>query len=207
MTKETGLYYQKNPFDVWVHAEVYSPEDLRTEFKELGTSLALPAVKKLFPATREDVCLNIPYIATPTMIEDFAEAWDSEWEKASDFSLAPAFSSVLGRLREAAADSHIDYVELRAFYRIMMVSNLIHSGWRDEKASFEAQTLQNKFNKDFEHRLQRLVKETNSDSWRFFANPKGVQIWSTGQAEVLGYMERTSPKWRKIVHQTQRDLN
>ncbi len=191
---------------LWVNkTDIDSILRLREEFAAISSSFSEAQIKRIFPDKR-DKCPFVTYVATPSMIEDFVNQWAPDWQEKERFSLATMLSEMISLLKEAASEPDKIYEELRGYFRALMISNLLYSGWRPQSNDMNALLVQTYFDREFGKRLKRLAKETRSDAWAFFADQKGAQMWTIAQAEVLEHMEAESPVWKEIFHQTQKDL-
>ncbi len=194
--------------DLWISRSNKVVNEARKKvLKSIRTTLSPTDINRLFPEPTVTCPHYVPYIATPTMLENFTEQWDPDWRIRRDFSLKPLIDSLYGRLKDAQGESHVDYAELRGSYRLLMIQNLLQSGWRPEKDNYEAKYAQAEKDKDFSLRLKRLVKLTHSNSWSFFSKGGGDEIWKVAQAEVLAHMETTDfPLWTNIFRRSQKGL-
>lgn len=191
---------------LWIdEGDFESTLKLRRELKSIRTTLPKSEISRVLPS-QKDKCPYVPYIATPSMIEEFVGKWDSHWDEKEDFSLAPMLVSMHGLLKEATVGGHKNYAAERGFYRLLMILNLLQSNWKPEQKDSEAELIQATLDRDFIERLKRFVGLTGSDTWRYFANQQGVDKWKIAQAEVLVYMETSSSTWRRILQQTRKDL-
>lgn len=194
---------------LWIsRSDKVANEARKKELKSLRTTLSATNISRLFPEPTNTCPHYTPYIATPTMLEDFIEQRDPEWENKSDFSFMPIFQSLIGILRDTEGEAHLDYAVLRGFYRLLMIQNLLQSGWRPEREDLDVQLRQTEKDREFKRRLKNLAEYAHSNTWKFFSE-EGYGIWKTAQAEILAYMETMKtepPVWRKIFQRTQKDL-
>ncbi len=183
-------------------------EARKREMKTVGTDLPKLAINKLFPDPKGELSHYpdyAPLITTPKMLEDFINQWEPQWGEKPNFSLKPAFRELFQSLRDVEGDYYIIYAQLRGLYRIFMLQNLLQTGWRPQRQEFDAEIQQKEKDREFRGRLKRLAAEHHSDTWRYWSED-GYELWKTAQAEVLAYMESTSPAWRKVFKRTQLEL-
>ena len=122
----------------WVNkTDIDSILRLREEFAAISSSFSEAQIKRIFPDKR-DKCPFVTYVATPSMIEDFVNQWAPDWQEKERFSLAPMLSEMISFLKEAASEPDKIYEELRGYFRALMISNLLYSGWRPQSNDMDA---------------------------------------------------------------------